>query len=128
VFNATHDKQTRYNRVIKGLHGFHVYATEYWTEYLLSHAKFVGGLDNNSPLFAIACQMADKLNVTENLLTTEQMETQSSSQDERLAYLQCYPILYKQVRVALDARSIKRLEHELLQLFGMHSGEGELCC
>lgn len=118
-----YDKPTRYHRVVKGLHGFHVYATEYWTEYLLSRAEYVSGLENNSLLVAMACKMADKLNATANLSTIEQTETSSNVQDERLAYLKHYPTLYKQARAALDARSIKRLEYELLQPSGMHRSE-----
>lgn len=64
--------------------------------------------------------MADKLNTTADLAIIEQIETQSSVQDARIAYLQQYPILYKQVRAALDARSIKRLEYELLQAPSKH--------
>ncbi|EHK42609.1 hypothetical protein TRIATDRAFT_224424, partial [Trichoderma atroviride IMI 206040] len=120
VFYTAYDKQITYHRVVKGLHGFHIYATEYWTEYLLSRAEYVSGLENNSLLFAMACQMADKLNGMAGLLAEEQFQTQSSVQDEnaqdkRLAYLQQYPILQKQVRAALEARSIKQLEYELLQ-------------
>lgn len=128
VFNTSYDKQTRFHRVAKGLHGFHVYATEYWTEYLLSRAKYVSGLESNSLLFAMACQMADKLNATTNFSTNEKNETPSSVQDERLAYLKHYPHLYKQIRAAFDAGSIKRLEYELLQLSGMHSREAILSC
>lgn len=123
AFDTTYDKQTRYHRVVKGLHGFHLYATEYWTEYLLSRAEYVSGLENNSLLFAMACKMADILNATAHLSTIEPTETPSSVEDERLAYLKHYPTLYKQVRAALDARSIKRLEYELLQTSGMHSSK-----
>lgn len=106
--------------MVKGLHGFHLYATEYWTEYLLSRAEYVSGLENNSLLFAMACKMADKLNAMAHLSTIEQTEKPSSVQDERLAYLQQYPILQKQVSAALDARSIKQLEYELLQPSGTY--------
>lgn len=128
VFNSTYDKQARYHRMLKGLHGFHVYATEYWTEYLLSRIKYTSGLEANSNLFFLACQIADKLKATADLTMIEQIETQLKVQDERLAYLQQYPILYKQVKAALDARSIKRLEYELLQISGKHSRETRLSC
>lgn len=126
VFNVTYDEQTRYHRVLKGLHVFHVYATEYWADYLLSGAKHVSDLENNSLLFAIARQMADKLNATANLSTIGQIETDLGVQVEGLAYLQQYSVLYNQVRATLDARSIKRLEYELLYISGMYSRETTL--
>lgn len=120
VFNTTYDKQARYHRVLKGLHGFHIYATEYWTEYLLSRAEYASGLEANSTLFSLACQMVDRLNAADDSTTTEHIEAQSSVQEKRLAYLQQFPILYKRVRAYLDARSIKRLEYEHLQIPGRH--------
>lgn len=68
----------------------------------------------------MACQMAGKINATADLLALEQIETQSDVQDERVTYLKQYPVLYKQVRATLDARSIKLLEYELLEKPGMH--------
>ncbi|PTB44819.1 hypothetical protein M441DRAFT_299452 [Trichoderma asperellum CBS 433.97] len=118
VFNTTYDEQTRYHRVVKGLHGLHVYATEYWTEYLLSRAKYASGLEASSVLFRLACQIADKLNETADLTRIKQIEIQPIVQDERLAYLQQHPILCERVRAALDARSINQLEYELLQVPG----------
>lgn len=128
VFNTTYDKQIRYHRVVKGLHGFHVYATEYWTEYLLSRAVYLSGLEHNSLLFAMACKMADKLDAIASHSMIEQIETPSRVQDERLAYLKHYPTLNKQVRAALDVRSIDRLEYGLLRLTGMHIREAILSC
>lgn len=50
VFNKAYPEQAKYQRVAKGLHGLHVYATEYWTECLLSHAASGDGLDQSSSL------------------------------------------------------------------------------
>lgn len=118
----------RYHRIVKGMHGLHVYATEYWTDYLLSSAKEIGELEENSTFFLLACQMADKLKLIPDLTVVEQKETQSGVQDDRLVYLQQYPILYNQVKASLGARSIKQLEHELLQIGGRYSREAILSC
>lgn len=90
---------------------------------MLSRAVYVGGLEHNSLLFAMACKMGDKLDATASHSTIEQIETSSLVQDERLVYLKHYPTLNKQVRAALDARSIKRLEYELLQTPSKHIRE-----
>ncbi|KAM0254633.1 hypothetical protein ACHAQJ_006601 [Trichoderma viride] len=45
----------------------------------------------------------------------EPVEAQSNGLDERMALLKQHPILYKHVKAALEARSIKRLEFEILR-------------
>ena len=104
--------------MVKGLHGFHVYATEYWTEYLLSCAVSAGGLDTNSSLFVLANQLADKLEEAVNPTAAKEVYSESRTLDERLISLGQHTILHKQVEGALKARSLKRLESELLQEYG----------
>lgn len=36
VFNVGYSHQDRMMRVLKGLHGFHVYANKYWVDYVLN--------------------------------------------------------------------------------------------
>jgi hypothetical protein len=77
-------------------------------------------LDIRSVLFSLACQLAENLSQGADSTTMEQTEAQSNGFDERVALLQQHPILYKHVKAALEARSIKRLESELLQEPGKH--------
>jgi hypothetical protein len=104
--------------VVKGLHGFHVYATEYWTEYLLSHAVSAGGLDTNSSLFVFAYRLADRLEEAVNPIAAKEVDSESRMLDERLTSLRQHAALHKQVEGALKARSLKQLESELLQEHG----------
>jgi hypothetical protein len=104
--------------VVKGLHGFHVYATEYWTEYLLSHAVSAGGLDTNSSLFILAYRLADRLEEAVNPTAAKEVDSESRMLDERLTSLRQHAALHKQVKGALKARSLKQLESELLQEHG----------
>jgi len=104
--------------VVKGLHGFHVYATEYWTEYLLSYAVSAGGLDTNSSLLALAYRLADRLEEAASHTTAKEVDSESRMLDERLTSLRQHAALYKLVDGALKARSLKRLESELLQVHG----------
>lgn len=114
MFSKSYQERTRYLRVIKGLHGFHVYATEYWTEYLLSHARCASGhVETDSLLFILACRLANKLNETIDPMATEEIKTESNGLDERIALLRQHPILYKHVEGALKGGSLKRLEAEL---------------
>lgn len=105
--------------MVKGLHGFHVYATEYWTEYLLSYAVSDGGRDTNSSLFVLAYRLADRLEEAVNPTTAKEVDSESRMVDERLTSLGHHAALYKQVEGALKARSLKRLESEHLQEHGM---------
>ncbi|KAL7948124.1 chromatin remodelling complex Rsc7/Swp82 subunit domain-containing protein [Trichoderma barbatum] len=114
VFSNTYSEHTRYLRVIKGLHGFHVYATEFWTEYILSSARCAGGgLETDSLLFILALQLADTLNKAINPMMNEEIVAQPNESDERILFLRQHPILYKHVEAALKGRSLKRLEAEL---------------
>ncbi|KAL7804000.1 hypothetical protein V8C43DRAFT_1900 [Trichoderma afarasin] len=113
VFSKVYPEQARYLRVIKGLHGFHVYATEFWTEYLLSSVKFARGDLNNTSLLALACKLADTLNETSNPAISEETKSPPNGLNDRTSFLQQHPTLYKHVEAALKGRSLKRLEAEL---------------
>ena len=118
VFSGTYQEQLKCLRVVKGLHGLHVYATEYWTEYLLSHATSVGGLDKDSRLFVLAHQLANELQKVSDHSKTNDADIGPTVFDERLASLRQHTALQKQVEGALRARSLEKLEWELLQEHG----------
>ncbi|KAM6534445.1 hypothetical protein FALCPG4_004082 [Fusarium falciforme] len=115
VFGSKRSEQERFLRVGKGLHGFHVYATEYWSEYLLSHVARTDGLatDSPAPLMTLACQLAKAVEVSGPESVAEH-DAGTSQLDERLPNLRQYPALYNCVRRALKARSLKNLETRLL--------------
>ncbi|KAF3065606.1 hypothetical protein CFAM422_009661 [Trichoderma lentiforme] len=114
VFSKMYPERAKYLRVIKGLHGFHVYATEFWTEYLLSSVKFAGGDPyNTSPLLVLACKLADTLNETSNPAIGEEAKSPPNGLNDRTSFLRQHPILYKHIEAALKGRSLKRLEAEL---------------
>ncbi|KAL6790808.1 hypothetical protein J3E68DRAFT_411388 [Trichoderma sp. SZMC 28012] len=113
VFSKVYPEQARYLRVIKGLHGFHVYATEFWTEYLLSSVKFARGDLNNTSLLVLACKLADTLNETSNPAISEETKSPTNGLNDRTSFLRQHPTLYKHVEAALRGRSLKRLEAEL---------------
>lgn len=116
VFNKAYPEQAKYRRVAKGLHGLHVYATEYWTEYLLSHAAFGDGLGQTSSLFGLACQLVDELDKAYDQSRVPNAVSNIRISDKRLALLQQHDLLHKHVAGALKGRSLKRLESELLQV------------
>jgi hypothetical protein len=78
----------------------------------------VGGLDTNSSLFVLAYRLADRLEEAVNPTTAKEVDSESRMLDERLTLLGQHAALYKRVEGALKARSLKRLESELLQEYG----------
>lgn len=85
---------------------------------MLSLAVSANGLDTNSPLLVIASQLANRLEEAVNPTATQEVDSESKVLDERLMSLRQHSALYKQVEGALKARSLKRLEAELLQKHG----------
>lgn len=107
IFASGYDHQTKLLRLVKGLHGLHVYATEYWTEYLLS----VVTVDStpSSTVVELAARLANTLELHCTSEGTIEM------QDTRLENLSSHPILLKHVSWALHARSQKRLDQEIMK-------------
>ncbi|KAH6867418.1 chromatin remodelling complex Rsc7/Swp82 subunit-domain-containing protein [Thelonectria olida] len=125
VFGEGYQQQTRHLRVVRGLHGLHVYATEYWTDYLLTHVASAVGLDTSSCLFTLACQLAGKLDLD---VDQSPLPKPVAITDERLKFLRQHSVLCKQVERALTARSLTRLEAEYLQepaMDGSHPSPGK---
>ncbi|PFH57630.1 hypothetical protein XA68_14769 [Ophiocordyceps unilateralis] len=102
-------------RVVKGLHGLHIYATEYWTEYLLSQAATPAGLETTSTFFTLACQLVGKLDASADTPLASAQLT-----EPRLKFLRQHPILHRQVVRALKTRSPARIESEYA--FSDHQG------
>ncbi|KAE8445745.1 hypothetical protein EG329_012924 [Mollisiaceae sp. DMI_Dod_QoI] len=113
VFALSPTDRSSYIRVLKGLHGFHVYATEYWWEYLLSHAADLGPVDDESDLLVLAKDLAQKLDKMFESAPSEEFKSDATPLDDRLELLNSHPLLQKQVRIACKARSLNRLESEL---------------
>jgi hypothetical protein len=63
VFSETYQEQAKYFRVAKGLHGLHIYATEYWTGYFLSHAVSAEGRVTSTILPVFANRLVNKLSM-----------------------------------------------------------------
>lgn len=102
-------------RVVKGIHGFHVYATEFWTEYFLSYVAS-RPCNDSSAILDLALRLADRLSrlsYTSQVLKEATPITQQV--DEKMKFLEEWPLLYKLIETFLRGRSLKRLEHNLIQ-------------
>lgn len=117
VFNNSYQEYDRQLRLIKGLHGFHVYATEYWTDYLFFHVQSATFNATTSSLLALANILACRLDAADTW-TGAELEYSTETSGDPLQSLSQYPVLLKHVRKYLRARSVKTLEAELLNLKG----------
>ncbi|KAF2441418.1 hypothetical protein P171DRAFT_434119 [Karstenula rhodostoma CBS 690.94] len=106
TFAADYDPQERLLRLVRGLHAFHVYATENWTDYLL--ACFTDNPDPQSPIFGLAMRLASTLE-----RNTPAPSTINQS-DDQFGCLFPHPLLLKHVSWALLARSQTRLDQDIM--------------
>ena len=100
--------------VLRGLHGFHIYSKEYWTDYLFSLATPDGESDT-ALLFNMAHQLATNWALLEQDHLPSHEENASIGKtpvaivDERISSLSD-PVLQRFVNTCLTARSLDQLE------------------
>ncbi|KAK4144471.1 uncharacterized protein C8A04DRAFT_36713 [Dichotomopilus funicola] len=112
VFRKDYPEHPKVLRMIKGIHGLHVYATEYWTEYVLSEASRHGGINSATCVFRLADRLANKLK--SRVSSHVQMdESQQRHSDERLLLLEQNQSLQRFIQQGLDSKTTKQLEREL---------------
>lgn len=117
VFLHECDQQDRVYRMFKGHHGLHVYASEYWTDYLLSVAEAENG-SSTSQILTLACKLAQRLDQTAVNTTSRTHSSTDGEVDARLQHLLGYPSLGNHVRNFLRAKSLQTLESRLQQTAG----------
>jgi hypothetical protein len=110
-------------RVVKGLHGLHIYATEFWTEYLLPHV-FTPSSDKCQDILQLASDLTQELDKIIHIQETSIETPQIDLTDEKLRLLEKVPLLQKSVTASLAARSLTRLENNLLHELRHHGGSG----
>jgi archaellum biogenesis ATPase FlaH len=103
---ANSDPQTRLLRLVRGLHAFHVYATEHWTDYLLTAAN--DNVNVHSSVFGTATRLASTLELTSPAPSAK------TPIDDKLNCLAPHPLLMKHVSWALRARSQARLDQDII--------------
>ncbi|KAK8115310.1 hypothetical protein PG999_007379 [Apiospora kogelbergensis] len=113
-------------RVIRGLHSFHVYAKEFWTDYLLSLCPPEEKSHSDaSSLFNLAIQLATRLDqlsprpsqssATLQIAQGGDQRSPMKYADDRIRNL-LDPLLQDVVNRCLKARTSERLEQDLQQL------------
>ncbi|KAF4437906.1 NACHT domain-containing protein [Fusarium austroafricanum] len=120
VFSQGFSEPERVLRVAKGVHAFHVYATEFWTEYLLStNLEATVFTDSTSRLINLALRLADQLEISQPMGSSGQSDSKLA--DKRLELFQQYPVLQRHMNRALKDRSLETLESRIFQEHGRNS-------
>lgn len=106
------DRQQAFQVLVRGVYGLQIYATVYWTEYLLSIVDWNGGLDRRSTLYNLLCQLSEGVDTAfeHNL---QESDSDDPCDDKRLNKLKEHEVIYRNVRKAILTRSLKQLEQRL---------------
>ncbi|KAI0600377.1 hypothetical protein F4775DRAFT_61536 [Biscogniauxia sp. FL1348] len=112
VFARSFPQQSRFLRVVHSLHAFHIYATEYWLEHLLSNASSAKGMDMNSKFFLLSCELSKALKELAMAPANRKDEHASPKLDNRLHNLPYDSDLYEVARTLLLERQSKSLMPE----------------
>lgn len=104
--------QDRFRQILKGLFGLQLYACEFWTEHVLQFPESKQNMDTESPLYTLLSELAERLDVISR--PPDDLHNVSDSElDKRLGGLQQHDTIYKQVKMALWARSLDQVERQL---------------
>ncbi|EHK27294.1 uncharacterized protein TRIVIDRAFT_112990, partial [Trichoderma virens Gv29-8] len=115
IFDTTYDSNERNLRILRGLHGFHIYATEYWLEDLLcSNATICDDHEVASLLCLTAKALADRLN-TARISAEISVQQESDTLDTRLDKFANLGAIYDMLRSALRERSTKATSDQAKQ-------------
>ncbi|OPB39620.1 hypothetical protein A0O28_0053260 [Trichoderma guizhouense] len=109
IFDTAYDSSDRNLRILRGLHAFHIYATDYWLEDLLCSNAAICGFEAASLLYSTAKALADRLN-TESLsakISEISADQESGTLDSRLENFANQGAVYDMLRLALRERSTR---------------------
>ena len=115
LFLAPHSENAKYFSVVKGLHGFHIYATAHWHEYLIYHMGTLGSSPHQSYLLDLTDRLSVILDEHDIPVANGLLGEDPAMRDKRLDALEAHPNLLRLVKRTLVSRSQKRLEAELFQ-------------
>ncbi|KAK2031757.1 hypothetical protein LX32DRAFT_257615 [Colletotrichum zoysiae] len=104
VFQSTTPSLNRRLRVLRGFHGLHVYASDYWVEYLLAIASSKRGLDTTSQFFLRAHELSVALNL---LRLAENQTIVRKAVDSKIHHLQSHPEILAAATAIMSERADK---------------------
>ncbi|KAF2966300.1 hypothetical protein GQX73_g7268 [Xylaria multiplex] len=115
TFSQSQHQRDRNIQVAKGLHALHIYATEYWAQYLLWSVELTKSNNPSPKLIELASDLSRRLD-GRAVLAQDEMVKKPSPLDPKLQLLDDYPLIQKQVGIAIYARSLENLRDRSNQL------------
>jgi hypothetical protein len=105
VFQPGYDENDRLRRVLKGLHGLHLYANEYWTQHLLTAGSYGAGLHSLPNLLELTERLCNNLQSRRTTLPELTRPPGSGPRlDDRLSSLEMHPPVYEYIKFELTCR------------------------
>jgi hypothetical protein len=112
VFQPDYTHLDRSLRVLKGLHGFHVYASEYWVDYILSIVTSHDALSQPDLLSSVVHDLSKTLDGLGESFSALNNKDSSTPLENRLEILKAHKGLYTSAIATLEARSRKEVGDE----------------
>lgn len=110
VLTPTYPKHHRQLRVLRGIHGFHSYATEYWADSVLDNFEIGMASETSSSFFRLCNELSTTFRPISGTSPDETGEP-ASVLDQRLAKLQHHDgMLYAVTKGILVERRVRYLE------------------
>ncbi|KAF4635514.1 hypothetical protein G7Y89_g2570 [Cudoniella acicularis] len=111
VFQQRYGDNDRLRRVLKGLHGLHLYANEHWIEHLLIAGSHGAGLDTISNLLRLTERLCNDLQLRRTPLPESTLRNGRAPRlDDRLSLLEMHPAIHEYLKFELTYRLQVRLE------------------
>ena len=105
IFSERIADNARIIRMVKGLHGLHIYASQFWLEYLLDAVSAGPGFVQDSHLHRVAQELAIFLRHQPSSRTSTPGVLESTvSKDNRLQYLKEHTTMYAMALKELGER------------------------
>ncbi|KAI3340581.1 hypothetical protein F4824DRAFT_487048 [Ustulina deusta] len=107
VFRPDYPSNERAIRMLKGLHGFHVFAYEHWIDCVIHALSPSDTGDGTSQLLTILFQLSQKIAASSDSLLIQNESIATS--EPRLDILRPFPPLYKTAKGVMLARNQKKV-------------------
>ncbi|KAK3497861.1 uncharacterized protein B0T23DRAFT_394061 [Neurospora hispaniola] len=106
IFSGQLADDNRILRIVKGIHGLHIYSNQFWLDCFLDTVSTARGLVHGSPLHQVAQALANFLRHQPAMLTSSTSENSENTAgaDSRLQYLKEHNVIYEMARRELGER------------------------
>ena len=106
MFSQDMADHARIVRIVKGLHGLHIYANHFWLDSFLDAVSTDPGLTEGSPLYHAAQELASSLGAQPGLppCSTSASSESMGRRESRLQHLKDHGVIYEMARKELGKR------------------------